>query len=126
MRTSSDERDSLSSRLSQLESQLRSSEERNLQLQLKLEAAAETTAAAETLLRRPDTADKETQYVFVDRENEERREEERESLLQRLETAATRVREAEQGREHWKLEFQLLQMKNDKMKNENPTRVEER
>merc|ERR1711872_19322 len=62
-----------------------------------------------------------TQYTFVDEALEEVRAaeiRERESLAQRLETNLTKIKDLEKDREHWKLEYQLIQIKMEKLKTE--------
>merc|ERR1712042_163777 len=62
-----------------------------------------------------------TQYTFVDEALEEVRAaeiRERESLAQRLETNLLKIKDLEKDREHWKLEYQLMQIKMEKLKQE--------
>ena len=71
--------------------------------------------------------DFEAQYDFVDEEQQEKLEadlREKDSLAKRLETSLTKIKDVEKDREHWKLEYQLIKLKLEKLKAENVSNSE--
>ena len=60
-----------------------------------------------------------TQYTYVDEEFDEQQaaaQREKDSLAQRLDSSLSKIKDIEKDREHWKLEYQLIQLKLEKLK----------
>jgi chromosome segregation ATPase len=94
-----------------------------VQLQVQLESSVERCEGLELESRRAmEREDQGTQYNFIDEEEEEeseRQKREMESLAQKLDSNLTKIRDLEKDREHWKLEYQLIQLKMEKLKEGN-------
>jgi len=106
-----------------LQGQLREKEDTIVQLQVQLSSALERCEGLELESSKagPHTNTQATQYTFVDEDKEllqQREARQMESLQQRLSTALGKMKDLEKDREHWKLEFQLIQLKMEKLKNE--------
>jgi len=111
------EKEVLHRKVVELEKQVASKLEKNVALEVQMEELSKRLEEAEAEIKHVEKTDVETQYQFVDSDAEEIKEQDKVNAAHRLDTALAKVRELEQAREHWKLEFQLLQMKNEKMKN---------
>ena len=113
------ETEQLQSRIGILEKENKEKDDRIVTLQLLLENTREKADVLERKASEVKRCDVEVQYNFVDEEEEENRAREtreRESLSQRLETSLSKIKEIEKDREHWRLEYQLVQLRLDKLR----------
>jgi len=113
------ETEQLHSRISILEKENKEKDDRIVTLQVLLENTRDKAEELERKTSLVKKCDVEVQYNFVDEELEEKRgreEREKESLSQRLESCLSKTKEVEKDREHWKLEFQLVQLRLEKLK----------
>jgi len=111
----------LNTKIEYLEKELVDKNEKIVTQQVQLESVMERCDALEKKATPVQSSDVTTQYNFVDEALEEERageERERASLAQRLETNLTKIKDLEKDREHWKLEYQLIQIKMEKLKQE--------
>jgi len=111
----------LNTKIEYLEKELVDKNEKIVTQQVQLESVMERCDALEKKATPVQSNDVTTQYNFVDEALEEERageERERASLAQRLETNLTKIKDLEKDREHWKLEYQLIQIKMEKLKQE--------
>jgi len=111
----------LNTKIEYLEKELVDKNEKIVTQQVQLESVMERYDALEKKATPVQSNDVTTQYNFVDEALEEERageERERASLAQRLETNLTKIKDLEKDREHWKLEYQLIQIKMEKLKQE--------
>jgi len=111
----------LNTKIEYLEKEIVEKNDKIVTLQVQLESIMEKCDALEQKNVPVETNDITTQYAFVDEDLEEVRESEkreRESLAQRLETNISKMKDLEKDREHWKLEYQLMQIKLEKLKQE--------
>jgi len=111
----------LNTKIEYLEKELVDKNEKIVTQQVQLESVMERCDALEKKATPVQSSDVTTQYNFVDEALEEIRageERERASLAQRLETNMTKIKDLEKDREHWKLEYQLIQIKMEKLKQE--------
>jgi len=111
----------LNTKIEYLEKEIVEKNDKIVTLQVQLESIMEKCDALEQKNVPVQTNDITTQYAFVDEDLEEMRESEkreRESLAQRLETNLAKIKDLEKDREHWKLEYQLMQIKLEKLKQE--------
>lgn len=95
-----------------------------VQLQVQLESSVERCEGLEKEAVAVGSLEQGTQYNYVDMEGEEEREVERrekKSLVHRLDSSLSKIRDLEKDREHWKLEYQLIQLKMEKFKEGNYT-----
>jgi len=111
----------LNTKIEYLEKELVDKNEKIVTQQVQLESVMERCDALEKKATPVQSSEVTTQYNFVDEALEEVRageERERASLAQRLETNMTKIKDLEKDREHWKLEYQLIQIKMEKLKQE--------
>jgi len=104
------ENDELRSRVTLLERDLAVRSKQNETMEVELAVALQKNRSYENVCR----VEASTQYTFIDSKIEQQKEErERQitSLQFRLDESLARLQEAERDREHWKLEYQLKQMK---------------
>jgi len=115
------ETQSLKSKIDYLEKEVLEKNEKIVTLQVQLENITDRYKALENSDKIPETNDVSTQFSFVDEEEEEKKERverERLSLLSTVEMNFTKIKELEKDREHWKLEYQLMAIKLEKLKQE--------
>jgi len=115
------ETQSLKSKIDYLEKEVVEKNEKIVTLQVQLENITDRYKALENSDKIPETNDVSTQFSFVDEEEEEKKERferERLSLLSTVEMNFTKIKELEKDREHWKLEYQLMAIKLEKLKQE--------
>jgi len=111
----------LNTKIEYLEKELVEKNDKIVTQQVQLESIMEKCDALEEQATPKLSSDVTTQYTFVDEALEEIRaseNRERESLAQRLESNLTKIKDLEKDREHWKLEYQLIQIKMEKLKQE--------
>jgi len=111
----------LNTKIEYLEKELVDKNDKIVTQQVQLESIMEKCDALEKQATPKISSDVTTQYTFVDEALEEIRSSEnreRESLAQRLESNLTKIKDLEKDREHWKLEYQLIQIKMEKLKQE--------
>jgi len=104
-----------------MEKEMTEKNDKIVTLQVQLESIMDKCNALEINSAGIKTQDASTQYKFVDENLEEVRESERrerQSLTQRLESNLAKIKDLEKDREHWKLEYQLIQIKMEKLKQE--------
>ena len=117
------ENDHLNSKIENLERELKEKNGEIVVLQVQLDSVRDRCdelekKAADAEVKKVDF---EMQYQYVDEEFEEQQaalQREKDSLSQRLESNLTKIKDIEKDREHWKLEFQLIQLKLEKLKKE--------
>lgn len=115
------ENDHLNSKIENLERELKEKNGEIVVLQVQLESVRERCDDLEKKAAEVKKVDFEMQYQYVDEEYDEQQaalQREKESLSQRLDANLTKIKDIEKDREHWKLEFQLLQLKLEKLKKE--------
>jgi len=109
----------LNTKMEYLEREVTEKNDKIVTLQVQLESIMDKCDALEEKATSIKTMDVSTQYMFVDEALEDVKESEkreRESLAHRLETNLTKIKDLEKDREHWKLEYQLMQIKMEKLK----------
>lgn len=109
----------LNTKMEYLEREVAEKNDKIVTLQVQLESIMDKCDALEEKATSIKTIDVSTQYMFVDEALEDVKESEkreRESLAHRLETNMTKIKDLEKDREHWKLEYQLMQIKMEKLK----------
>jgi len=110
-----------------LEKEIKDRDSKITMLQLQLEKIREKCDELEKKEVSVEKCDFEAQYDFVDEEQQEKLEadlREKDSLAKRLETSLTKIKDVEKDREHWKLEYQLIKLKLEKLKAENVSNSE--
>jgi len=110
-----------------LEKEIKDRDSKITMLQLQLENVREKCDELEKKEVSVEKCDFEAQYDFVDEELQEKIEadlREKDSLAKRLETSLTKIKDVEKDREHWKLEYQLIKLKLEKLKAENVSNSE--
>lgn len=113
------ETEQFQTRIETLQRENREKDDRLVTLQVLLENSREKAEVLERKASEVKRLDVETQYNFVDEEEEENKARgvrEKESLTQRLETSLGKMKEIEKDREHWKLEYQLVQLRLEKLR----------
>jgi len=111
----------LNTKIEYLEKELVDKNDKIVTQQVQLESIMERCDALEKKATPVQSSDVATQYTFVDEALDEKRageERERQSLAQRLESNLAKIKDLEKDREHWKLEYQLIQIKMEKLKQE--------
>ena len=111
----------LNTKMEYLEKELVEKNDKIVTLQVQLESSMDKCDSLEKQATPIKSSDAETQYSFVDEALEEVRASEireRESLAHRLDTNMSKIKDLEKDREHWKLEYQLIQIKMEKLKQE--------
>ena len=114
------ETEEMRTRISYLEQEIKDKNDKIVLLQVKLESSRDRCEVLEKKTAPVKKHDAETQFNFVDEEFEEKQASvmrEKESLAERLETSLKKMKELEKDREHWKLEYQLMTLKLEKLKN---------
>jgi len=109
----------LNTKMEYLEREVTEKNDKIVTLQVQLESIMDKCDALEKKATSVKTMDVSTQYIFVDEALEDVKaseKRERESLSHRLETNLTKIKDLEKDREHWKLEYQLMQIKMEKLK----------
>ena len=115
------ENDHLNSKIEHLERELKEKDGEIVVLQVQLDSVRDRCDELEKKAADVKKVDFEMQYQYVDEEFEEQQaalQREKDSLSQRLESNLTKIKDIEKDREHWKLEFQLIQLKLEKLKKE--------
>lgn len=115
------ENDHLNSKIEHLERELKDKNGENVVLQVQLDSVRDRCDELEKKAADVKKVDFEMQYQYVDEEFEEQQaalQREKDSLSQRLESNLSKIKDIEKDREHWKLEFQLIQLKLEKLKKE--------
>jgi len=115
------ENDHLNSKIDNLERELKDKNGEIVVLQVQLDSVREKCDDLEKKAAEVKKVDFEMQYQYVDEEYDEQQaalQREKESLSQRLDANLTKIKDIEKDREHWKLEFQLIQLKLEKLKKE--------
>jgi len=110
-----------------LEKEIKDRDSKITMLQLQLENVREKCDELEKKEVSVEKCDFEAQYDFVDEELQEKIEadlREKDSLAKRLETSLTKIKDVEKDREHWKLEYQLIKLKLEKLKAESVSNSE--
>jgi len=110
-----------------LEKEIKDRDSKITMLQLQLEKIREKCDELEKKEVSVEKCDFEAQYDFVDEEQQEKIEadlREKDSLAKRLATSLTKIKDVEKDREHWKLEYQLIKLKLEKLKAENVSNSE--
>ena len=111
----------LNTKIEYLEKELVDKNDKIVTQQVQLESIMERCDALEKKTAPVQSSDVATQYTFVDEALDEQKageERERQSLAQRLESNLAKIKDLEKDREHWKLEYQLIQIKMEKLKQE--------
>jgi len=111
----------LNTKIEYLEKELVDKNDKIVTQQVQLESIMERCDALEKKAAPVQSSDVATQYTFVDEALDEKKageERERQSLAQRLESNLAKIKDLEKDREHWKLEYQLIQIKMEKLKQE--------
>eukprot|EP00092_Neocalanus_flemingeri_P001825 GFUD01001946.1.p1 GENE.GFUD01001946.1~~GFUD01001946.1.p1 ORF type:complete len:327 (-),score=109.85 GFUD01001946.1:110-1090(-) len=111
----------LNKKIEYLEKDVVEKNDKIVTLQVQLESIMDKCDALEKNATPVKTSDVSTQYMFVDEALEEVKESEkreRDSLAHRLEINLSKIKDLEKDREHWKLEYQLMQIKMEKVKQE--------
>jgi len=111
----------LNTKMEYLEKELVEKNDKIVTLQVQLESSMDKCDSLEKQATPIKSSDAETQYSFIDEALEEVRASEireRESLAHRLDTNMSKIKDLEKDREHWKLEYQLIQIKMEKLKQE--------
>ena len=111
----------LNTKIEYLEKELVDKNDKIVTQQVQLESIMERCDALEKKAAPVQSSDVATQYTFVDEALDEQKageERERQSLAQRLESNLAKIKDLEKDREHWKLEYQLIQIKMEKLKQE--------
>jgi len=111
----------LNTKIEYLEKELVDKNDKIVTQQVQLESIMERCDALEKKAAPVQSSDVATQYTFVDEALDEKKageERERQSLAQRLESNLSKIKDLEKDREHWKLEYQLIQIKMEKLKQE--------
>ena len=111
----------LNTKIEYLEKELVDKNDKIVTQQVQLESIMERCDALEKKTAPVQSSDVATQYTFVDEALDEKKageERERQSLAQRLESNLAKIKDLEKDREHWKLEYQLIQIKMEKLKQE--------
>jgi len=111
----------LNTKIEYLEKELVDKNDKIVTQQVQLESIMERYDALEKKAAPVQSSDVATQYTFVDEALDEKKageERERQSLAQRLESNLAKIKDLEKDREHWKLEYQLIQIKMEKLKQE--------
>lgn len=114
------EADQLKTRMTYLEQELKDKNDKIVILQVQLESSRERCELLEKKTAPVKKCDFESQFSFVDEEFEDKQAalvREKESLSERLGTSLKKMKDLEKDREHWKLEYQLIQLKLEKIKN---------
>lgn len=109
----------LNTKMEYLEREVTEKNDKIVTLQVQLESIMDKCDALEEKATLIKSSEVSTQYMFVDEALEEIKaseKRERESLAHRLETNLTKIKDLEKDREHWKLEYQLMQIKMEKLK----------
>ena len=117
------ETDQLQVRIEVLEKENKEKDDKIVTLQVLLENTREKAEVLERKTSAVKKVDAEVQYKFLDEEEEENRAREvreKKSLAERLETSLGRIKQIEKDREHWKLEYQLVNLRLDKLKQDSP------
>ena len=113
------ETDQLNTKISYLEKDIKEKNDKIVMLQVQLDSSREKCDVLEKKSAPVQKTDFEAQYTYVDEEFEEVQAttaREKESLSQRLDNTLNKVKDLEKDREHWKLEYQLIQLKLEKLK----------
>jgi len=111
----------LNTKIEYLEKEVIDKNDKIVTLQVQLESIMEKCDALEKKHTPVKSSDVATQYIFVDealQEVKESEKRERDSLAHRLEVNLSKIKDLEKDREHWKLEYQLMQIKMEKLKQE--------
>jgi len=111
----------LNTKIEYLEKEVIDKNDKIVTLQVQLESIMEKCDALEKKYTPVKSSDVATQYIFVDealQEVKESEKRERDSLAHRLEVNLSKIKDLEKDREHWKLEYQLMQIKMEKLKQE--------
>jgi len=111
----------LNTKMEYLEKEIVEKNDKIVTLQVQLESIMEKCDSLEKRATPVKSNDVATQFLFIDEALEEvhgRDQRERESLAHRLETNLSKIKDLEKDREHWKLEYQLMQIKMEKLKQE--------
>ena len=113
------ETDQLNTRIGYLEKDIKEKNDKIVLLQVQLGNYQDKCDLLEKKSAPVQKTDFEAQYTYVDEQFEEEQAisvREKESLSQRLDNALNKVKDLEKDREHWKLEYQLIQLKLEKLK----------
>ena len=113
------ENEHLCSKMENLDRELKDKTEKIVVLQVQLDIVKDKCEDLEKKAAEVKKVDFEMQYQYVDEEFEEHQavlQREKDSLSQRLESSLTKIKDIEKDREHWKLEYQLIQLKLEKLK----------
>lgn len=111
----------LNTKMEYLEKEIVEKNDKIVTLQVQLESIMEKCDSLEKRATPVKSNDVATQFLFIDEALEEvhgRDQRERDSLAHRLETNLSKIKDLEKDREHWKLEYQLMQIKMEKLKQE--------
>ena len=113
------ETDQLNTKIGYLEKDIKEKNDKIVLLQVQLGNYQDKCDLLEKKSAPVQKTDFEAQYTYVDEQFEEEQAisvREKESLSQRLDNALNKVKDLEKDREHWKLEYQLIQLKLEKLK----------
>ena len=113
------ETEHLNTTVEKLEKECREKDDRITVLQVQLDNTRDRLEDLEQKTAQVKKVDISTQYTYVDEEFDEQQaaaQREKDSLAQRLDSSLSKIKDIEKDREHWKLEYQLIQLKLEKLK----------